>query len=173
MSPQASGRRAEKQTGTMSNPNTTGGFEPADVPYALAQLARLGEMLKAEFDLIAARMSWLAIAESFIFSAFATATASYRPDHPAVGVLRYLASVLPFVGMFLAACVYVAILAALSAVGSLKRQRDRMMEGLPPQLRLDLISAHSRQEWWGNLPTFVIPPILFLTWAVALAAWAW
>ena len=124
MSPQASGRRAEKQTGTMSNPNTTGGFEPADVPYALAQLARLGEMLKAEFDLIAARMSWLVIAESVIFSAFATATAYYRVDHPLLGVLRYLAWVLAIVGMFLAACVYVAILAALSAVDTLKNQRE-------------------------------------------------
>jgi hypothetical protein len=135
----------------MSNPNPTGAFEPADVPHALAQIARLGEMLKAEFDLIAARMSWLMISESFIFSAFATAAASYRPDHPMVGVLRYLGWVLPFVGMFLAAIVYAALLAAQSAVVVMKRQRDRMMAGLPPQLRIDLISADSRQNWWGNL----------------------
>ena len=148
-------------------------FEPSDVPLVLAQIARLGEVLKAEFDLVAARMSWLVIAESFIFSAFATVGASYRPDHPLGGVLRYLAWVLPFVGMFLAACVFVAIFAAVSAVGALKRQRDRMMAGLPPQLRIDLISARSRQEWWGNLPTLVIPPVLFLIWAIAFAAWWW
>ena len=148
-------------------------FELADIPHALAQIARLGEVLKAEFDLLAARMSWLMIAESFIFSAFATAIASYRPDHPAVNVLRYLALVLPLVGMLLAACVYVAILAAGNAVHILKRQRDRMMAGLPPQLRIDLISASSRQEWWGNLPPVVIPPVLFLIWAVAFAAWWW
>jgi hypothetical protein len=157
----------------MSNPDRPGNFEPADVPNALAQIARLGEVLKAEFDLVAARMSWLVIAESFIFSAFATAAASYRPDHPLVGVLRYLAWVLPFVGMSLAACVYVAIFAAQSAVRTLKRQRDRMMGGLPPQLRIDLISASSRQEWWGNVPTLVIPPVLFLIWAGALAVWWW
>ena len=142
-------------------------FAASDVPHVLSQIARLGEGLKAEFDLIAGRMSWLVIAESFIFSAFATVTASYRADHPAIGVLRYLAWVLPIIGMVLAACVYVAILAALSAVDSLKIQRDRMMAGLPGQLRIDLISAHSRKEWWGNLPAHVIPPVLFLVWAVA------
>jgi hypothetical protein len=142
-------------------------FEPSDVLHVLSQIARLGEGLKAEFDLMAGRMSWLVIAESFIFSAFATATASYRVDHPLIGVLRYLAWVLSFVGMFLAVCVYVAILAALSAVDTLKNQRDRMMAGLPSQLRIDLISVRSRKQWWGNLPAHVIPPVLFLVWAAA------
>ena len=149
----------------MSNPDPPDTFELADVPHALAQIARLGEVLKAEFDLVAARMSWLVIAESFIFSAFATAATGYRPDHPMAGVLRYLGYVLPLVGMCLAACVYVALLAALSSIRTLKRQRDRMMAGLPSELRIDLISASSRQEWWGNVPTFVIPPVLFLIWA--------
>jgi hypothetical protein len=142
-------------------------FDPGDVPHVLSQIARLGEGLKAEFDLIAGRMSWLVIAESFIFSAFATAIANYRPDHPVVGGLRFLAWVLPFVGMFLAVTVYLALLAALSAIDRLKSQRDRMMAGLPAQLRIDLISAQSLQQWWGNLPTHVIPPVLFLVWAVA------
>jgi hypothetical protein len=155
----------------MNNLDPIGRFEPADVPHALSQIARLGEVLKAEFDLLAARMSWLVIAESFIFSAFATASASYRPDHPAVSVLRYLVWVLPFVGMLLAVCVYVAIFAAQSAVRSLKRQRERMMAGLPPHLQIDLISATSREEWWGNVPPLVIPPVLFLIWVGALVAW--
>jgi hypothetical protein len=142
-------------------------FEPSDIPHVLSQIARLGEGLKAEFDLLAGRMSWPVIAESLIFSAFATVTASYRADHPLLGVLRYLAWVLPVVGMCLAACVYVAILAALSAVDTLKNQRDRMTAGLPSQLRIDLISAKSRKQWWGNLPAHVIPPVLFLVWAVS------
>jgi hypothetical protein len=142
-------------------------FEPGDVPYVLAQIARLGEGLKAEFDLIAVRMTWLVISESFIFSAFATAVANYRPDHPAVGGLRFLLWVLPFVGMFLAVTVYLAILAALSAIDTLKGQRDRMMAGLPAQLRIDLIATRSRQQWWGNVPAHVLPPVLFLVWAVA------
>ena len=144
-------------------------FEPADFPYVLMQIARLGEGLKAEFDLIAVRMTWLMISESFIFSAFATAVANYRSDHPVIGGLRFLAWVLPFVGMFLAVTVYVAILAAFSAVDTLKVQRDRMMVCLPVKLRIDLISARSRQQWWGNVPAHVLPPAFFLVWAVAYA----
>jgi hypothetical protein len=144
-------------------------YDAVTVPLALSQIARLGEGLKAEFDLIAGRMSWLVISESFIFSAFATAVANYRSDHPAIGGLRFLAWVLPFVGMILAVCVYVAILAALSAIDSMKGQRDRMMANLPVQLRIDLISMRSRQQWWGNVPAHVLPPALFLVWAVAYA----
>jgi hypothetical protein len=162
---------AEKKVDSMSNPeapgNTVIAFETGDIPHVLSQIARLGEGLKAEFDLVAGRMSWLVIAESFIFSAFATATASYRPDHPLAAVLRYLGWILPFIGMFMAVCVHVAILAALSAVDTLKNQRDRMMAGLPSRLRIDLISANSRQQLWGNLPTHTIPPVLLLVWAVA------
>jgi hypothetical protein len=155
----------------MSNPEAPGNsvitYETGDIPHVLAQIARLGEGLKAEFDLIAGRMSWLIIAESFIFSAFATATASYRPDHPLAGVLRYLGWILPFIGMYMAACVYVAILAAQSAVRNLKNQRDRMMAGLPSQLQIDLISAHSREQIWGNFPTNTVPLVLLLVWALA------
>ena len=157
----------------MSDANPLGdeviSYDPADVPHVLSQIARLGEGLKAEFDLITGRMSWLVIAESFIFSAFATALASYRSDHPAAAGLRFLAWVLPFVGMLLAVCVYVAILAALSAIDALKIQRDRMMAGLPSQLRIDLISAPSPIEWWGNLPAYVIPPVLCFVWTAAYA----
>jgi hypothetical protein len=71
--------------------------------------------------------------------------------------------------MVLAVCVYAAILAALSAIDKLKRQRDRMMAGLPVLLRIDLIAARSRHEWWGNVPAHVIPPVLFLVWAVTYA----
>ncbi len=143
-------------------------FEPDDIPHALAQIARLVEGVRSEFDLIGGRMSWLVIAESFIFSAFAASVANYRPDHNLAGELRYLIWVLPFVGIFLATCVYMAILAAHAALGKLKGQRDRMINRLPSALRIDLIGDDSRVQWWGNLPTHIIPPVLILIWAGAL-----
>jgi len=152
------------------HPGNATPFDAADIPHALTQIARLAEGVKAEFDLIAGRMSWLVIAESFIFSAFATAIASYRSDHNLAGALRYLIYIMPLVGMLLAVCVYVAILAAHRAVDTLKGQRDRMIECLPTRLRIDLISKRSREQRWGNLPTHVIPPVLFLVWAGALAS---
>jgi hypothetical protein len=146
-------------------------FLPDDIPHALSQITRLHEGVKAEFDLIASRMSWLMIAESFIFSAFGTAVANYRPDHPLARELDYLIVVLPFVGMLLAVCVYVSILAAHRALDSLKTQRERMLKRLPRELWVDLISSRTRVQWWGNLPTHVLPPVLFLIWVGALVVW--
>jgi hypothetical protein len=143
-------------------------FEPADIPNALMQVARLAEGVKWEFDLIASRMSWLVIAESFIFSAFATAIANYRPDHPQTAGLGYLIRVMPVVGMFLVAIVYVAIMAAHRAIYTLKTEREIMIGRLPLQLRIDLIATGSRVQKWGNLPTHTIPPLLFAVWAGAM-----
>jgi hypothetical protein len=154
---------------TNTSPGTARPFDPGDIPHALAQIARLAEGVKGELDLIAGRMTWLAISESFIFSAFATALAGYRPDHQLARGLMYLLWVMPLTGMFLAVCVYVAILAAHSALASLKAQRDRMIEGLPSQLRIDLISAQNRVQWWGNLPTHLIPVVFFFIWTGLLA----
>jgi hypothetical protein len=152
-------------------PDTDDAFEPGDVPHALAQITRLHEGVQAEFDLIAGRMSWLMIAESFIFSAFAAAISNYRPDHSLARELAYLICVLPFVGMLLAACVYVSILAAHRALDSLNSQRERMVRRLPRGLWIDLISSRTWVQWWGNLPTHVLPPVLFLIWAGALVFW--
>ena len=156
-----------------SPPGEDSPFEPGDIPHALAQITRLHEGVKAEFDLIAGRMSWLVIAESFIFSAFATAISNYRQDLRLARELAYLICVLPFVGILLAACVYVSILAAHYALDNLKTQRERMVKRLPRGLWVDLISSHSRVQWWGNLPTHVLPPVLSLIWVGALALWFW
>ena len=142
-------------------------FEPDEVPYALPQIARLQEGVKAEFDLISGRMSWLVVSESFIFSAFATAVANYRPDHSLRGPLLFLIMVMPLVGILMSASVYLAILAGHQAMATLKDQRERMVAALPPRLLIDLISTHSPEQRWGNLPTHVIPPVLLVVWTVA------
>jgi hypothetical protein len=156
-----------------TDPPPAAAFESESIPYVLAQITRLHEGVKAEFDLIAGRMSWLMIAESFIFSAFGTAVANYRPDHLLAAELTYLLCVLPLVGMLLAVCVYAAILAAHRALDNLKTQRDRMVKRLPQGLWIDLISSRTRVQWWGNLPTHVLPPVLCLIWAGALVIWLW
>jgi hypothetical protein len=71
----------EKKVDPISNPEAPGNaviaFEAGDIPHVLSQIARLGEGLKAEFDLIAGRMSWLVIAESFISSGACSAHRSW------------------------------------------------------------------------------------------------
>ncbi|HEX2929438.1 MAG TPA: hypothetical protein VHV54_06980 [Candidatus Binatia bacterium] len=148
-------------------PPSAAAFESGDISHALTQIARLAEGVKSEFDLVGSRISWLVIAESFLFPGFALALVNYRLDHPFASVLVYVVWAIPIVGMVLAASVYVAILAAHSSIAILKDQRDRLIECLPERLRIDLISSGSRQQWWGNVPTHVIPPVLFLIWGAA------
>jgi hypothetical protein len=138
---------------------------PGDIDRILIQVSRLADGVKSEFDLIAGRMTWLVIGESFIYSAFATSSASYSPDHRFAHSLLYLVWVLPFTGMLLAICVYMAILAAFSSINRLKDQRDRMIGRLPDYLQIDLIATSSRQQLWGNTPAHIIPLALFVTWA--------
>jgi hypothetical protein len=114
-------------------------------------------------------MTWLVVSESFIFSAFATVLSTYRPDHHHALVLLYVLWAMPLTGIFLAAVVYFAVLAAHFAIRTLKLQRDRMIEHLPSDLWIDLISTRSRIQWWGNVPTYIIPPAFIAIWAGALA----
>ena len=139
-------------------------FADTDIPYGLTQLGRLADADRAELDLIGMRLSWLVIGESFIFSAFATAVSNYDPNRKLALALLYIIWVMPLLGMLLAGCVYVAILAAQSAGDRLKEQRDRLMVRLPQHLRISLISTKSREHWWGNVPPRVIPPAIFLVW---------
>ena len=145
-------------------------FADTDIPYGLTQLGRLADADRAELDLIGMRLSWLVIGESFIFSAFATAVSAYDPSRKLALALLYIIWVMPLLGMLLAGCVYVAILAAQSAGDRLKEQRDRLMERLPQHLRISLISTKSREHWWGNVPPRVIPPVIFLVWLGALVS---
>ena len=139
-------------------------FAEADIVHGLIQLGRLTDAVRAELDLIGMRLTWLVISESFLFSAFAVSVPTYDSNRNLSGVLLYILWAMPLVGMLLAGCVYVAILAALRAGKRLIEQRDQMMERLPEHLRVSLISVQSREYWWGNVPPRVIPPTIFLLW---------
>jgi hypothetical protein len=139
-------------------------FAEADILYGSTQLGRLTDAVRAEIDLIGMRLTWLVIAESFLFSAFAVSVPTYDPSRNLAEVLLYILWTMPLVGMLLAGCVYVAILAALRAGQGLIAQRDQWMERFPEHLRISLISSQSREYWWGNVPPRIIPPIIFLVW---------
>jgi hypothetical protein len=139
-------------------------FAEAEIVHGLIQLGRLTDAVRAEIDLIGMRLTWLVIAESFLFSAFAVSVPTYDSNRKLAEVLLYILWAMPLVGMLLAGCVYVAILAALRAGQRLIEQRDQLMERLPEHLRISLISLQSREYWWGNVPPRIIPPIIFLLW---------
>jgi hypothetical protein len=139
-------------------------FAEADIVHGIIQLGRLTDAVRAELDLIGMRLTWLVISESFLFSAFAVSVPTYNSSPNLSGVSVYILWTMPLVGMLLAGCVYVAILAALRAGKRLMEQRDQLMERLPEHLRISLISSGSQEYWWGNVPPTAIPPIIFLLW---------
>ena len=145
-------------------------FAEADIVHGMLQLGRVTDAVRAELDLIGMRLTWLVISESFLFSAFAVAVPTYDSSANLSGVLLYILWTMPLVGMLLAGCVYVAILAALRAGKQLIEERDQLMERLPEHLRISLISLHSQEYRWGNVPPTVIPPIIFLLWLGAFTS---
>lgn len=148
-------------------------YERDDTSHILTQLGRFDDAIKAEFDLIGLRMTWLVVSESFIFTAFSIAVSNYRQESSGIvlilpDALHYLIWALPILGMLMASLVYIAIIAAHSAIYRLKNQRDGMTERLPLHLMIRPISRGDIQHRLGNIPPWGIPPLLFLAWALAL-----
>jgi hypothetical protein len=112
-----------------------------------------------ELTLINERMTWLAISESFIFSAFTTAVSLRNASK----VIELLVGVLPMIGFLLAFFVYPAIFSANNVANILKAQRRRFELRLPEHLRIDGIASR-QAHFFGNLPAFAIPAMMIIVW---------
>jgi hypothetical protein len=149
--------------------NSGAALEPKDYSHVLTQLNRLGQAVDKELDLINYRMMWIVVAESFIFSGFATAAVNYVPERLFLKrVVSYLLVLMPLLGIFLVSIAIPAISAAHSAVRRLKEQRDCLERRLPEHLRITLISWKDSENWMGNLPPRFIPPAIILIWFILL-----
>ncbi len=104
-------------------------------------------------------MTWLAISESFIFSAFTTAVSLRNASK----VIELLVGVLPMIGFLLAFFVYPAIFSANNVANILKAQRRRFELRLPEHLRIDGIASR-QAHFFGNLPAFAIPAMMIIVW---------
>ena len=86
------------------------------------RLLRLDAHIRFEFELTAQRMTYLAIAESFLFSTFVLALAnSSSPNvHP---LLIRVISMVPWFGMLLATIVLASVIGSISLTPKLLRER--------------------------------------------------
>ena len=84
------------------------------------RLLQLDAHIRFEFELTAQRMTYLAIAESFLFSIFILALAnSSSPNvHP---LLILLISMVPWFGMLLATIVLASVIGSISLTRKLRR----------------------------------------------------
>ena len=121
-----------------------------------------------EFSLVADRMTWLVISQSFLMSAFVLSSATYDAAATMKPVLRASQILMPVFGMIVAFLIIMAIRAAHSAAEKLKASRDTLEQSLPENLRVTLIGNTT----WGNdrwnWPPHVIPYVVLAVWAILL-----
>ncbi len=125
---------------------------------------RLDNQIKAEFEVINQRMTWLMVAQSFLFIAYANVWVGLsRGFHM---ILSKLAVIIPLIGIAMAILVRLAIWAAHSVVSQVKDERARF-ENDHPAFKDYKISVHRREieHRLGNLPAQILPFVFIVAWA--------
>ena len=133
---------------------------------AKGRIDRLDSHIKFEFELTAQRVTYLTIAESFLFGSYAAAVAALKKD-PTQALeyatpLNNLIHAVPWIGIVLAATVFAAVVCAISMIFKLKAVREGL-EGNDPGIHRD-IGWKSLEHFVGLLPPIVIPASFFIAW---------
>lgn len=105
------------------------------------RIDRLDSHIKFEFELTAQRVTYLTIAESFLFGSYAAAVAVLKKD-PAQALdyslpLNNLIHAVPWIGVVRAGVVFAAVLCAISMIFKLKAVREGL-EGSYPGVHRDI-----------------------------------
>jgi hypothetical protein len=157
----------DKQKVSESSSSSPG--NPELVNQTLVQLGRLGEAISKEYTLVSDRMTWLVISNSFMFSAFTTAVSNYgKGEQPLSLLLLLVIYGIPFLAIAMCLLVLGAIYAAHAAAKRLKKSRKKFEKTLPKYLRIKLVSSKDHEHILGNLPPYIIPILLGITWMVFL-----
>ena len=112
---------------------------------------RLDARIRFEFELTAQRMTYLAIAESFLCSTFILALANSSSPNVYSLLIRVI-SMVPWFGILLAAMVLASVIGSISLTRKLRRERS-ILEGEIPQSALHPDVSHA--SWkivLGHLP---------------------
>lgn len=140
-----------------------------DIPHLLTQIGRLSDAVKAEFDLVGTRMTWLVISQSFMFATFATAVANASGKNQEFSAsLKYLVGMIPILGVIVAVLVALAIRVAHKVASDMKNQRDNLIKYLPVNLQITLVSSSDKAHIIGNLSAAYLPWMFALAWGGAL-----
>ena len=124
---------------------------------------RLDARIPFEFELTAQRMTYLAIAESFLFSTFILALAN-SSSHNVYPLLIRVISMVPWFGILLAAIVLASVIGSISLTRKLRRERF-ILEGEIPQSALHPDVSHA--SWkivLGHLPPVFVSAAFLGAW---------
>jgi len=173
-------------------PSATAVTAGLDAVYLVEKqiLDRLDTMIKVTLDLIAHRMGWLLISQSFLFTAFALALGNAAGGAGAdaaarnwSALLARLILVLPAIGIGTALIVGVSVAAAIAAIQIFKKRRSRLQQSLQRRAEAYGVDANADfnasslpyQSWedrFGYLPSVLLPPGLLAAWTfVAVRLW--
>jgi hypothetical protein len=144
-------------------------FNEKNYQVAVAQLARYDELIAKEYTLVADRMNWLLLSESFIFTVFIGSAAYYEQAGPTIWLLlQSIIIIMPLLGIFIAVVIIRAIGAADEASCRLKQGREAFEKRLPDELRIDQIAHDDLLHHRGNTAPWWTPRALIGIWILLL-----
>ena len=141
-------------------PNT-----PSDDGVLNRRLARLDSQIKIEFDLVGHRISWLLVANAFLFSAYVL-TLNHVKSEDYIWQIKILTISLPAIGAVSSLLVGMAVYAAHWVMKKLKPIRDKLEQQASSLYEYEQIGI-ATNKWphrIGNWPPNVLPPLLFVIW---------
>ena len=122
-----------------------------------------------EINLINARMTWLVVSESFIFSADSVILSASKETSAG----RALLWVLPVLGIVLASLVWPSLLAAKNVMHALEDDRgkvDKIIEEVATlgvtSLGPDRKGRLDKTNKVGDMPVELVPPLLAVAWII-------
>jgi hypothetical protein len=120
--------------------------------------------IEHEDHLIGMRVSWLVAAEAFLFAAYAEVLGAPRNTVPRFShAAVHLFDVLPWVGIALAAIVFVAVCAAVLRLEELRREFKTFVGNVEGYPKITSTRVH---RWPGRIPGILAPVILIVAWCL-------
>ena len=120
---------------------------------------RLDARIRCEFELTAQRMTYLAIAESFLCSTFILALANSSSPNVYPLLIRVILMV-PWFGILLATIVLASIIGSISLTRKLRRERF-ILECEIPQIALHPDMSHASWKSFWDISLRFVPLQLF------------
>lgn len=127
------------------------------------RLLRLDAHIRFEFELTAQRMTYLAIAESFLFSTFILSLANSNSPSVHPLMLKVIAYV-PWFGILLSAIVLAAVLGSISLTRKLRQERHALEQVLEDSVLHTDLSKQSLEIFLGHLPPICVSLAFLSAW---------
>jgi hypothetical protein len=146
-----------------STRDTSNALEPLQIYSAMRG------QIEHEDNLINARIIWMVIAQSFLFSSFATALNSPAPpsDQFFPALHNWLLWLIPGIGVSLSLLVGISIAASLRRLEELRLMFTRY-RGPQEQAQFPPIESTTMADSLGPLPPILIPCLFIASWTALL-----